>query len=41
MENLNKIICIDALECINSLLDNSINLIITSSPYFNCRIIKG
>lgn len=38
MENLNKIICIDALEDINSLPDNSINLIITSPPYFNCRV---
>ena len=38
MENLNKIICIDALEGINSLPDNSINLIITSPPYFNCRV---
>ena len=38
MENLNKIIYIDALEGINSLSDNSINLIITSPPYFNCRV---
>ena len=38
MENLNKIICIDALEGMNSLPDNSINLIITSPPYFNCRV---
>ena len=38
MENINKIICIDALEGINSLPDNSINLIITSPPYFNCRV---
>lgn len=38
MENINKIVCIDALEGINSLPDNSINLVITSPPYFNCRV---
>ena len=29
MENINKIICVDALKYINSLANNSINLIIT------------
>ena len=37
-DNINKIICINTLEYINSLANNSINLIITSPPYFNCRV---
>jgi len=39
MENFtNKIINIDALEGIKLLPNNSINLIVTSPPYFGCRV---
>lgn len=38
MDLINKVICIDAIEGIKLLDDNSINLIITSPPYFNCRL---
>ncbi len=35
---INQIICIDSIEGIAQLPDNSINLIVTSPPYFNCRV---
>jgi len=39
LENFtNKIICGDSLELTKSLPDNSVNLIITSPPYFGCRV---
>ncbi len=33
-------ICINTLEYINSLANNSINLIITSPTYFNCEYME-
>jgi len=35
---LNKIICGDTEQLIKELADNSVNLIITSPPYFGCRV---
>lgn len=35
---INKITCGDALECIRNIEPGSINLIITSPPYFGCRV---
>lgn len=36
-EFLNKIICGDSLDLMKKLPDNSVNLVVTSPPYFNCR----
>ena len=37
-ENINRIICCDALEFAKRLETESVNLIITSPPYFGCRV---
>jgi len=34
---LNTITCGDSLELMHDIPDNSINLVVTSPPYFNCR----
>ena len=37
-KQINKIICGDSLEVMKQLPDNSINLVVTSPPYFGCRV---
>lgn len=37
-EFINKVICGDSLEVMKEIPDDSINLIITSPPYFGCRV---
>lgn len=38
---LNEIVCIDALELLRALPDNSVDMILTSPPYDNLRTYKG
>ena len=37
-EFVNKIICGDSLNILKEIPDDSINLVITSPPYFGCRV---